>query len=188
MIETLHDSFCRRRRRRRRKGHIWFILSHDFNYDGKFYCVDELWFYFLFSAVTMYLTCVYNVQIEYKNNDIKRQMLTLIMIKKRHFNADPIKTLNAHDTMPLICRWLTKQQQFFLIKIKILLHLFRKHFLYCKNLIGPCISSICFFKDCSSSTPCMEFRMVTHMQGSTVSNPKFKCIRVHFSVNKVICY
>ena len=32
----------------------------------------------------------------------------------------------------------------------------------------------------------MEFRMVTHMQGSTVSNLKFQCMEVHFSVNKVI--
>ena len=32
----------------------------------------------------------------------------------------------------------------------------------------------------------MEFRLVTHMQGSTVSNLKFQCMTVHFSVNKVI--
>jgi len=32
----------------------------------------------------------------------------------------------------------------------------------------------------------MEFRMVTHMQQSTVSNLKFQCMTVHFSVNKVI--
>ena len=29
---------------------------------------------------------------------------------------------------------------------------------------GPWISSRCFFKDGSSSTPCMEFRMVTNIQ------------------------
>ena len=43
-------------------------------------------------------------------------------------------------------------------------------------LIGPWICSRCFFKDGSSSTPWMEFRMVTHMQGSTVSNLKFQCM------------
>ena len=31
----------------------------------------------------------------------------------------------------------------------------------------------------------MEFRMVTHVQGSTVSNLKIQCMTVHFSVNKV---
>ena len=31
----------------------------------------------------------------------------------------------------------------------------------------------------------MEFRMVTHMQGSTVSNLKFQCMTVHFSVNNL---
>ena len=30
--------------------------------------------------------------------------------------------------------------------------------------------------------------MVTHIQESTVSNLKFKCMKVHFSVNKVIFY
>ena len=52
--------------------------------------------------------------------------------------------------------------------------------------MGRYISSRCFFKDGSSSTPCMEFRMVTHIQGSTVYNLKFQCMTVHFSVNKVI--
>ena len=51
-------------------------------------------------------------------------------------------------------------------------------------IIGPWLSSRCFFKHGSSSTPCMEFRMVTHMQGSTVFNFKFQCMAVHFSVNK----
>ena len=55
-----------------------------------------------------------------------------------------------------------------------------------KILIGPRISSRCFFKDGSSSIPCAEFRMVTHVQGSTVFNLKFQCMTVHFSVNKVI--
>ena len=32
----------------------------------------------------------------------------------------------------------------------------------------------------------MEFRIVTQMQGSTASNLKFRCMTVHFSVNKVI--
>ena len=32
----------------------------------------------------------------------------------------------------------------------------------------------------------MEFRMVKHVQGSTVSNLKFQYMTVHFSVNKVI--
>ena len=54
------------------------------------------------------------------------------------------------------------------------------------NLIGPWITSHCFFKDDSSSIPCMEFRMVTHMPGSNGSNLKFQCMTVHFSVNKVI--
>ena len=56
------------------------------------------------------------------------------------------------------------------------------------KVIGSWISSRCFFKDGSSSTPCMKFRMVTHMQGSTVSNLKFQRVTVHFSVNKVIFY
>ena len=43
-------------------------------------------------------------------------------------------------------------------------------------LIGASISCRCFFKDGSSNTPCMEFRVVTHMQGSTVSNLKFQCM------------
>ena len=50
-------------------------------------------------------------------------------------------------------------------------------------IIGPWISSRCFFKDGSSSTSCMKFRMLTHIQGSTVSNFKFQCMTVHFSVN-----
>ena len=54
------------------------------------------------------------------------------------------------------------------------------------NIIGPSISSRRFFKDGSSSTTCMKFRMVTHMLRSTVSNLKFQCMTVHFSVNKVI--
>ena len=52
--------------------------------------------------------------------------------------------------------------------------------------MGPWISSRCFFKDGSSSTPCVEFRKVTHMQGSTVSNLKLQCMTVHFSVIEVI--
>ena len=56
------------------------------------------------------------------------------------------------------------------------------------NLIVPWISPRCFFKDGSSSIPCMKFRMITHMQGSTVSNFKFQCMTVHFSLNKVIFY
>ena len=56
------------------------------------------------------------------------------------------------------------------------------------EILDAGISSRCFFKRGSSSTPCMEFRMVTHMQGSTVSNLKFQCMTVHFSVNKVIFY
>ena len=45
-------------------------------------------------------------------------------------------------------------------------------------------SSRRFFKDGSSSTPCMEVRMATHVQGSIVSNLKFQCLTVDFSVNK----
>ena len=48
------------------------------------------------------------------------------------------------------------------------------------------MSSRCFFKNSSSNTPCMEFRKVTHMQGSSVSNLKFQCMTVYFSVNKII--
>ena len=32
----------------------------------------------------------------------------------------------------------------------------------------------------------MKFRMVTHMQGSTVSNVKFQCMTVHLSVNNLV--
>ena len=54
-------------------------------------------------------------------------------------------------------------------------------------VIGPWISSRCFFKDGSSSTPCLEFRMVTHKQGSPCTCVlKFQCMVVHFSVTNVI--
>jgi len=55
-------------------------------------------------------------------------------------------------------------------------------------ILGPWISSRCFLKDDISSTPCMEFRMVTHRQGSTVCNLKFQCMVVHYSVNHVFVY
>ena len=62
------------------------------------------------------------------------------------------------------------------------------YFVNFDDIMGPWISFGCFFKDDSSSTPSMEFRMVTHMQGSTVSNLTFQWMTVHFSVNKVIFY
>ena len=54
--------------------------------------------------------------------------------------------------------------------ITLLFFLDISNFLHIK---GPWISSRWFLKDGSSRTPCMKFRLVTHMQGSTVSNIKF---------------